>query len=231
MWKPGTTAPSRNIHKRGREEGDDSRKYQENHSEEIADNGNGTSKPPSGTPTEKKKAALSGATMNMKFMQRKMEQRSFEKKHQQQVEMAASSSLDVSMADADGGDNDGGNSDNSDGPPHIELPQDTPVSLTPASSADMYGISVGVIGRRSFGGFNRAIEDTWKASYRSHKEGSGQKSSRGERATDEELLQRYASLVKDRRGGGDKSRSPVGNLAGKGQRNKPRNSGEKRKRR
>ena len=228
MWKPGSAkpSPSNNSSKnKGNKRNLDANKKIENGWDEEDNNENGTNIPASGTPTStsenKKKASLSGATMNMRFMQRKKEQQYYEKKRHAKVE--APSPMDVD-------DNEDYSADHSDDDSvQPQLPQDELVSSAPATSADMYGISVEVIGRRSFGGFNRAIEDTWKSSYRSHREGSQGASSKS-RASDEELLQRYANLVKDRRGGGDNSRTPVGNLSKKGQRNKPR-SGEKRKRR
>jgi hypothetical protein len=228
MWKPGSAKPSpsnnsseQKANKRNR----DVSKNNDNGGDEEDNNENGSNIPRSGSPTstseKKKKASLSGATMNMRFMQRKKEQQSYEKKHHAKVE-------EPSPMDVDN--NEDHSADHSDDDSiQPQLPQDELVSSAPATSADMYGISVQVIGRRSFGGFNRAIEDTWKSSYRSHREVS-QGASNKTRASDEELLQRYANLVKDRRGDGDNSRKPVGNLSKKGQRNKPR-SGEKRKRR
>ena len=91
--------------------------------------------------------------------------------------------------------------------------EDAPIDLAPVTSSDMYGIRVDVVGRRSFGGFNRVMEDTWKASYRAQKEGDASKS-KGETISDEELLTRYANLAKQRNGD-DASRRPVGNLGDK----------------
>ena len=77
--------------------------------------------------------------------------------------------------------------------------------------------------------------DTWKASYRAQKEGATEGSRREKAVTDEELLSRYANLVKQRNGD-DASRRPVGNLGDKVRPRKQmkdsrqRNSGEKRKR-
>jgi hypothetical protein len=168
-------------------------------------------------------------------MQRKKEQQRYEKRHQKQHDKSSSSSMDVDDTERDESmtpvGNNGDNIANSSDCHPRQSSQDSLVAAAPGTTSDMYGISVDVIGRRSFGGFNRAIEDTWKSSYRSHREGV-QRTSK-EKASDDELLQRYANIVKQRLSGAggddDMSRRPVGNLGEKGQRNKQR--GEKRKRR
>jgi hypothetical protein len=88
------------------------------------------------------------------------------------------------------------------------------VDLAPATTADMYGIAGCGIGRRSFGGFSRSIEDTWKASCRAIREGGHPKCTQ---VSDEELLKRFAPLAKHHRNRNDEDawRHPVGNLGDK----------------
>lgn len=226
MWQPGTAKPSSPIESSGKQnesEGTGGQGVTNGHS-------SGTSPPqPSSTDTAKpQKKALSGATMNMRFMQRKKEQQKFERKHQRKEDTA--SSKEDTMDIDDGESSSTSTSSNDDFVHSQQQTEDEVIASGPATTVDMYGISVEVIGRRSFGGFNRAVEETWKSSYRSHREGTYKNKSISERVSDEELLKRYANLVKDRRGDGDNSRSPIGNLSNKGQRNKS-GSGQKRKRR
>lgn len=111
-----------------------------------------------------------------------------------------------------------------------EATEDALVDMTPATAGDMFGVAGCVLGRRSFGGFHRSVEDTWKASYHALRDGGDRK-----QVSDGELLERYAKLVKHPRTNGndeDASRRPVGNLGNKVKpRQKLMGSGEKRKRR
>lgn len=75
-----------------------------------------------------------------------------------------------------------------------------------ATDADYQSLPMG---RRSFNGFNRAVEITWMEST---KKQSGKESS-SSTISDEELLRRYKEYV--RNGGTEKSPTPVGNLAKK----------------
>jgi len=84
-----------------------------------------------------------------------------------------------------------------------------------ATSIDMYGLELCLIGRRSFLGFNPAIERAWKDSKASI-ENRGNASKLRQKITDEELLERYEDTVKERGRGGD----TVGNLDNKGKRRK-----------
>lgn len=91
----------------------------------------------------------------------------------------------------------------------VELDPSIP---TIATKADMYGMSAEIIGRRSFNGFNKAVENTYTKAVQSREDHRlGEKVER-QQITDEELLERYEKYVK---GNGDmtdtKSKS-VGNL-------------------
>jgi hypothetical protein len=79
-----------------------------------------------------------------------------------------------------------------------------------ATPVDMYGMQASLIGRRSFGGFNAAMEDAWKESKGSLEDRSDQ--AKKVKVSDEELIQRYQDIVKKR---SDSSRA-VGNLRDKG---------------
>ena len=248
-----------------------------------ADNKNSNDGPtatntPSGVtaPSQKK---LSGSTMNMKFMQRKNEMQSYVNKnhhHQQQhkkqsTPIKADNNDDPMQMDMD---SDSVASEEDDGPlisPLLQhqhpsilrgVEEDAPIDTSPATTSDMYGISVDIIGRRSFGGFNRSIESTWKDSYRAHREegnsrnNNNNRNNKNKHISDEELLARYANLVKHRNNNNnnnnngannnnnnaneDMSRNVIGNLGDKvkprkqqhqHRRSDPNRSGEKRKRR
>ena len=73
----------------------------------------------------------------------------------------------------------------------------------------MYGMQAALIGRRSFGGFNPAMEEAWnacKAALEHHSNTEG--GSKHPKVSDEELLQRYEEIVQKR---SESSRS-IGNL-------------------
>lgn len=206
-------------------------------------------------PVSQKK--LSGSTMNMKFMTRKKETQAFARKNNQQQNNqqspAAAQSPVATAAGAAATDDDPMqvDMDSSSAPaamsPLVQQQHSypntssrggaIPIDMVPATTSDMYGISVDIVGRRSFGGFNRSVENTWKASYQSHQE-DGANGSNGSNSkdtlSDEQLLARYANLAKNRGGGGNKedmSRQAVGNLGDKVKPRKQMGGGaEKRKR-
>lgn len=83
---------------------------------------------------------------------------------------------------------------------------------TIATKADMYGMSAELIGRRSFNGFNKAVETTWLKAVQSRQENRfGEKVER-QQITDEELLERYEKYVKGNGDMMDKKSKSVGNL-------------------
>ena len=260
MWKPGFTKPSNSNKKHPKDK--NSKKNLDmdgpaaeipNHVDEDDDNG-GPSTPSAVAATSQKK--LSGATMNMRFMTRKKETHSNSKNHQQQHHSPYQSPPTTQSPGNSKlqSENDPMQIDTEDSAPAmspflqqhsyphaLRAVEDAPIDMTPATTSDMYGISVDIIGRRSFGGFNRSIENTWKASYRTHKEDGNHRSSssnnasQDQKVSDEELLARYANLVKNRNGKEDTSRKPVGNLGDKVRPRKKmsdvKRSGEKRKHR
>ena len=68
-----------------------------------------------------------------------------------------------------------------------------------AIDTDMYGMSAELIGRRSFGGFNQAVQDTWSSAY-SQMEKSN---SRKKKLSDKEMIQKYKSAVHQNGNGND----------------------------
>jgi M-phase phosphoprotein 6 len=84
-----------------------------------------------------------------------------------------------------------------------------------ATPIDMYGMQAALLGRRSFGSFNPAIEEAWKESKASLELDSSLDRRNKQQATDEELIQRYQEIVKKR----SESARTVGNL---GEKSKPK---------
>jgi hypothetical protein len=172
---------------------------------------------------------LSGATLNMKFMKRKKELNQHQSPNQQQQQ-------DTSQQDDDH------NNQRSRRPQQqqqestvdMDIDQDNP-TMAPstrgrqgvctqqngeerygrATSADMYGIEGSIIGRRSFRGFNPAMERSWKDCKASLE--NRQHDVPREKISDEELLRRYQHIAKARNSGsgGNKYDNAVGNLDSK----------------
>eukprot|EP00593_Proboscia_inermis_P005714 CAMPEP_0171322274 /NCGR_PEP_ID=MMETSP0816-20121228/114857_1 /TAXON_ID=420281 /ORGANISM="Proboscia inermis, Strain CCAP1064/1" /LENGTH=154 /DNA_ID=CAMNT_0011820711 /DNA_START=164 /DNA_END=628 /DNA_ORIENTATION=+ len=123
--------------------------------------------------------------MGMKFMQRKLEQKEATDSIRRNLDEEDSSKKremesDETMEDVDQA---SGSS--------AEICQQPEM----ASSSDMYGITAQIVGRRSFGGFNKSVEETWKSDLESRE--SGRISSRAMKleVSDEELLRRYEKYV------------------------------------
>ena len=93
-----------------------------------------------------------------------------------------------------------------DDPMDVDEQNDNRVPFARATPAEMYGMQSALIGRRSFGGFNAAMEEAWKESKAALEDTQLEKPKK--KVSDEELIQRYQELVDKR---SDKSR-PVGNL-------------------
>jgi len=64
-----------------------------------------------------------------------------------------------------------------------------------ASVADMYGVEADIIGRRSFGGFNKAVGETWQVAYNSRQKRKKDSQSNRVTLTDEEVLRRYKQYI------------------------------------
>jgi len=203
MWRPGSAKPeansgaSRNHTKKTNKSGPNNLNLHRN--DDVGNDNTATSddygSPPLAAAEASSQNTLSGATMNMRFMQRKSQQRKNEKQHysfRRRQEQHLTSSLRHSTATQAGptrdldaiGVDDAARSSAAGTCPvvntqHYALlrePRQSAhnnavlVDLTPTTRSDMYGISADVIGRRSFGGFNRPMEEAWKASHRFHRQ-------------------------------------------------------------
>jgi hypothetical protein len=97
-----------------------------------------------------------------------------------------------------------------------------------ATASDMYGLRSDLVGRRSFGGFQPKVNDTWKSAW-SEWEKKGNASEKILHISDDELLRRYENGNVD-----SSAAAPIGNLQDKLKKGKRRNQslhhGEKRKR-
>lgn len=84
-----------------------------------------------------------------------------------------------------------------------------------ASDFDMYGIGAEVIGRRSFRGFNKAVEKNYNETLEQKLTGKARRKAGKAHISDEEMLKRYENYVK---GEDNNDVKPIGNLEKKGKR-------------
>jgi hypothetical protein len=200
MWKPGTSKPKSEALPQKDNKKEDSKK------EESGD-------VPSASSASKKK--LSGATMGMRFMARKMEAEEARKKtlkerhEQEQMEWTAEQ-------------------DNGDGP--AEEYEEAQLAQQEATASDMYGLRSDLIGRRSFGGFQPKVNDTWKSAWNEWETKGNASGKKILHISDDELLRRYKNGNVD----STAASAPIGNLQGKLMKGKKKiqsaHRGEKRKR-
>lgn len=115
------------------------------------------------SPSQQKTRKLSGLTMNMKFMKRKMDNQENNRRYS----------------------HDGVIQRQSDAEEAPTLPTLSPEPFPVATSIDMYCYN-NLLGRRSFGNFNKFMETAWTTCYEQSKQNSSRQA-----ATDEELVQRY----------------------------------------
>jgi M-phase phosphoprotein 6 len=142
LWKPGTPKPT---------EHDDLKK---------------SPSTPSSAPSKRE---LSGATMGMRFMQKRI-----------QIEAANNSSPHTTNLEQIS----------------RNAIEESPCSNQP-SNVDMYGLQSSLIGRRSFGGFKPKINNNWQECL-SFITGKDKKGSKRKHISDDELVQRYKELVTNR---------------------------------
>ncbi|KAL7447915.1 hypothetical protein ACHAWC_000201 [Mediolabrus comicus] len=201
MWKPGTAKPDASTTPANSKQ-------------------NGTS-PKSGGSSSKK---LSSATMGMRFMQRKVDSSSkkqqdevkknlFAKKNNRHNNNVKSSS---SPSSADGSNLERKRDHNSilSSPLPSISNNNAPIILELASVVDMYGVGSDIIGRRSFGGFNKSVRNTWDAALKQRTDDAARTNNTKNHITDEELLARYEKYVKggrsgDRDGGGKRKQKRI----------------------
>lgn len=183
MWKPGTSKPH------SMNGGAKSAQHEQSQA---------TKSPQNGDSATKKK--LSGATMGMRFMQRKKEA---EAARQQTVNQQKQQQDNNDMEWTATNDNDASAAQGSDA---AEEPDVSLTSQTAATPSDMFGAKSDLIGRRSFGGFRPRISETYKSACQAYEHGTSNNDSK-KHVSDEELLRRYKSYVT-----GKDEAAPIGNL-------------------
>jgi len=173
------------------------------------------------------KTGLSGATMGMRFMKRKAEAaEAAKRKEAAEAEAKAKAEREQMEWEAAAGKS-GGGRDAEEGEAMDEEEDDDCMAPQIATITDMYGAGADIVGRRSFGGFNKAVAETWNESlHMREKVGSG---ADGEKLSDAELLRKYENVVKGR--SGDRPGQRIGNLAEKAKKRRGNaQSGNKEKR-
>ena len=145
------------------------------------------------TPTMKPKPKkLTGATMGMRFMQRKTPTK--QSQNQTTSEQPTTSTATPTT-------------------PTTPSPQhDDPSIPMTATASDMHGISAEIIGRRSYNNFHKSVQETYIAAVKSRKESKFDDKVEKQQITDEELLQRYEKYVKGKGDMGDTKARGIGSL-------------------
>jgi len=203
MWKPGTAKPS-----------PETPKTKTLKKVETPKNGSVAGK--EGTsekkPNSSAKKRLSGATMNMKFMKRKKETEDYEEERRKSGIHSPHPSSTPNK-DSTTPTPEATRSDAMD----IDDDASTSEEYSNSTTLGLHGMQAMLPGRRSFGGFNTAVEDAWEKSTAAIENRSLEPS---QKISDEELMRQYEAIVKERSGS---SRS-IGNLNGKSKRQKQRSS-------
>jgi hypothetical protein len=194
MWKPGTDKPVTKSPKAP------TPKSPKTPKQETSEHGLSLAGESSvSKPTSSSKKRLSGATRNMRFMKRKKEPQEQEEKVESGTDSLTAASSPKRDAVAPVQDD------------AMDVDDQIDESYSAATMVEMYGIQASLIGRRSFGGFNPHVEQTW---YNSKASIEDKAIDPKKKISDDELLKQYADLVKGRSG----SSRPVGNLKGKSKR-------------
>lgn len=179
MWKPGTAAPPppTNVSPKtpqNRKQNSSSSKIQSPKSSN------------SGTKTK-----LSGATMGMRFMQRKSIAAADAKRIKEEQNNAKAEQAEDEWTIHDKKEtNETGKS--------MDVDEEKPSNGIPevATTSDMYGISAEIIGRRSFGGFRKSVADTYDNAVQMIQYNRVSKKVEKQHISDDELLKRYEKYVK-----------------------------------
>ena len=141
------------------------------------------------------KSGLSGATMGMRFMQRKTPTKASQDETNQNTQSPAATTPQHSYST-------NGN----------EPDESVPIM---ASSTDMHGVSAEIIGRRSFNNFHQSVEETWMSAVQSKSQSRFEDKVEKQQITDEELLGRYEKYVKGQGDMLNKKEKSIGNLSKK----------------
>lgn len=213
MWKPGTSKPKSAPD----EEMSTPMKVQTTTTSSLSSTTTTPASSKKDSSSAKKK--LSGATMGMRFMLRSKPTES------SKPSTTPSPKKEEDRMDIDESDN--GESDEEDDGTSSNLPQI-------ATASDMYGLKGSLLGRRSFGGFNKFASENWNENLESYHSGKAGERAKKQHISDDELLERYKNYVHGRGdfGGVDKAAAaPVGNLKKQQRKSQSPRSGEKRQRR
>mmetsp|Transcript_15314 Transcript_15314/g.42358 ORF Transcript_15314/g.42358 Transcript_15314/m.42358 type:complete len:225 (-) Transcript_15314:985-1659(-) len=186
MWKPGSEKPQQSPRtpQKEKDNGKDSAKTSSGtkqrsnkkggskdvkplSSPDLADN-----KTAAQLPTSSAKKRLSGATMNMRFMKRKKETDEYESSRSVSQSPAQQRSRqshgNTPQHDKATTGNNGANAsrtiDDEDDASFVDYAEN--LRFQEASPSDMYGMQADLTGRRSFGNFNKIVEDAWRTSKR-----------------------------------------------------------------
>ena len=225
MWKPGSEKPEGSSMEIGSTT-TMATTTQPQQEAKLKTDPPGRSPIPSSTTTPKKR--LSSGTMNMKFMKRKKEIHEQQQQQQQNRRKSGGGGEDNDTSNhncvkqqSQSVDMDIDQQDDATTPMKGSYAQqkeqygddndDEPFGQ--ATSMDMYGIQGSLIGRRSFRGFNPAMERAWNDSKASLENNRVDGAPR-EKISDEELLRRYQDIAKSRNGSSStgKQQDTVGNL-------------------
>ncbi|OEU15436.1 hypothetical protein FRACYDRAFT_269358 [Fragilariopsis cylindrus CCMP1102] len=224
MWKPGSSKPMKGL---------DSSALTPNKSLSTTTEGGGTT-PSSSSSADKKR--LSGSTMNMRFMKRRKDatiSNIFKTKENKEKRKSDAAGADASdnqdsnknndssvfqqlqheeekVVDMDVDDNNDNNDDDHDS---TSSSLDDENFYGQATSVDMFGMEAAIIGRRSFRGFNPAVERIWKDSKACLTENSSSSDigNNNHKLSDEELLLRYKDSA-NTSGADSGGRIAIGNL-------------------
>lgn len=186
MWKPGTERPSPRTPKA---------ETPKNGAREGKSSGEKLS-------SSAKNKRLSGATMNMRFMKRKKETDDYEEERRKSG--AQSSQIHTPKKDSTIPTPEARSDDKMD----LDDDASTSDDFAQTTTLGLHGMQAMLPGRRSYGGFNPAVEDAWEKSTAAMENRSLEPS---RKISDEELLREYQAIVKERSG----SARSIGNLNGK----------------
>ena len=157
------------------------------------------------TPITSPPKKLSGATLNMRFMQRKQQQEE-KRRHSHEGSIVARAAQQRQQQQA--GQASGSVQEQQSQQQQAAQQQQSLYDI--ATPTDMYGTTL--LGRRSFGGFNPLVERAWKEHQFAHKHAAAAAAAAAEgyAISDQELVRRYQEY--ERSSTSASKRSLVGNL-------------------
>jgi hypothetical protein len=231
MWKPGSSKPMKGLSPSSLTP-----------NKSLSTTTEGGTTPSSSSSADKKR--LSGSTMNMRFMKRRKDAtinnifKTKENKEKRKSDAAADASNNQNnnknndssvfqqlkheeekVVDMDVNDNNDNNDNNDDDHDSTSSSLDDENFYGQATSVDMYGMEASIIGRRSFRGFNPAVERIWKDSKACLSENSSSDIGNNHKLSDEELLLRYKDSA-NTSGADSGGRIAIGNLDKKKKKNR-----------